>query len=227
MKKLKSKYLISLFIIIMAGKAKAQDWANLNKYRNENTLLTTPLSGENRIVFFGDSITEGWGTIYPEFFSGTPYINRGISGQTTSQMLLRFRPDVIELKPKIVLILAGTNDIAENTGPITLQTILGNIISMCELAHANDIKVILCSVLPAFDYPWKKGMDPAAKIEALNTMIIHYANKNHIEYVNYYSAMVDDRKGLEPIYSEDGVHPNKEGYLIMENIVRKQLEKHN
>ncbi|WP_281240153.1 SGNH/GDSL hydrolase family protein [Flavobacterium praedii] len=226
MKKFKFKYLLSLFIIIMAGKAKAQDWANLNKYKNENTILTTPVSGENRIVFFGDSITEGWETISPEFFSSAPYINRGISGQTTSQMLLRFRPDVIELKPKIVLILAGTNDIAENTGPITLQTILGNIISMCELAHANNIKVILCSILPAFDYPWKKGMNPAAKIEALNTMIIQYAKANHIDYVDYYSAMVDDQKGLKSNYSEDGVHPNKEGYLVMEDIVRKKLAKH-
>lgn len=208
----------------MSVKSKAQDWANLNKYNKENLLQATPKTGEKRIVFFGDSITEGWETIDSDFFIENNYINRGISGQTTSQMLLRFRPDVIELKPKIVIILAGTNDIAENTGPISLQTILGNIISMCELAHANDIKVILCSVLPAFDYPWKKGMDPAAKIETLNTMIINYAKENHIEYVNYYSAMVDDQKGLKSNYSEDGVHPNKEGYRVMENIVRKHLE---
>lgn len=203
----------------MAGKAKGQDWANLNKYKNENTLLGSPTLGQKRIVYFGDSITENWGTVYPDFFNDKNYINRGISGQTTPQMLLRFRPDVIELKPKIVVILAGTNDIAENTGPTTLETILGNLISMCELAKVNKIKVVLCSVLPAYDYPWKKGLEPAAKIEALNAMIIKYAKANKITYVDYYSAMVDERKGLKSIYSEDGVHPNKEGYRVMESII--------
>jgi lysophospholipase L1-like esterase len=218
MRKFNSKYLLSLLIIIMAGKAKAQDWANLNKYKNENALLTS-LSGEKRIVFFGDSVTESWGTVYADFFTPKNYINRGISGQTTSQMLLRFRSDVIELRPKIVVILAGTNDIAENTGPTTPEIILGNLISMCELAKANNIKVVLCSILPAYDFPWRRGMQPADKIEALNTMIHKYAETNSITYVNYYSAMVDDRKGLKSIYSEDGVHPNKNGYLVMESIV--------
>jgi len=134
-------------------------------------------------------------------------------------MLLRFRPDVIELKPKIVVILAGGNDIAGNTGPTTHETILGNIISMCELAKANNIEAVLCSILPANDFPWKRGMEPAHKIEALNEMIHKYAKANDIAYVNYYSAMVDERKGLNAIYSEDGVHPNKEGYLVMESIV--------
>ncbi|PWA09418.1 acylhydrolase [Flavobacterium laiguense] len=203
----------------MAGKAKAQDWANLNKYKNENILLAPPASGEKRVVYFGDSITEGWGTIYPDFFIGKTYINRGISGQTTPQMLLRFRTDVIELKPKIVVILAGTNDIAGNTGPATLEMILGNLISMCELAKANDIKVVLCSVLPAYDYPWKSGLEPAEKIAALNKMIIKYAKANNIAYVDYYSTMVDDRKGLKSIYSQDGVHPNKEGYRVMGSII--------
>ena len=170
-------------------------------------------------MFFGDSITEGWKTIHPEFFIGKSYINRGINGQTTSQMLLRFRPDVIELKPKIVVILAGGNDIAGNTGPTTPETILGNLISMCELAKANNIEVVLCSILPANDFPWKRGMEPADKIEALNEMILKYAKANDIAYVDYYSAMVDEQKGLKSIYSEDGVHPNKEGYLVMESIV--------
>jgi lysophospholipase L1-like esterase len=226
MRKFNSKYLLSLLIIIMAGKAKAQDWANLNKYKNENAVLTSP-SGEKRIVFFGDSVTESWGTVYADFFTPKNYINRGISGQTTSQMLLRFRPDVIELRPKIVVILAGTNDIAENTGPTTPEIILGNIISMCELAKANGIEIILCSVLPAHDYPWRKGLEPALKIEALNAMIMQYAKANHIDFVDYYSAMVDDRKGLKSIYSEDGVHPNKEGFRVMEHIVKKQLEQLN
>jgi lysophospholipase L1-like esterase len=224
MRKLNSKYLILLLTIIMAGKAKAQDWANLNKYKNENTLLAPPASGEKRIVYFGDSITESWGTVYPDFFIGKTYINRGIGGQTTPQMLLRFRTDVIELKPKIVVILAGTNDIAGNTGPATLEMILGNLISMCELAKANDIKVALCSVLPAYDYPWKPGLEPSDKIAALNKMIIKYAKANNIAYVDYYSPTVDDRKGLKSIYSQDGVHPNKEGYRVMGPIVETTID---
>ena len=205
----------------MERKEKILDWGYLNKYKTENEQILAPLSGEKRIVFFGDSITEGWKTINPDFFIGKSYINRGINGQTTSQMLLRFRPDVIELKPKIVVILAGGNDIAGNTGPITPETILGNLISMCELAKANNIEVVLCSILPANDFPWKRGMEPADKIEALNAMILNYAKANDIVFVDYYSAMVDERKGLKAIYSEDGVHPNKEGYLVMESIVEK------
>ncbi|WP_268846054.1 SGNH/GDSL hydrolase family protein [Flavobacterium aestivum] len=203
--------------------AKAKDWANLNKYKNKNTLLAPPATGEKRIVFFGDSITENWSSASPDFFIGKTYINRGISGQTTPQMLLRFRPDVIELKPEIVVILAGTNDIAENTGPTTLEIILGNLISMCELAKANGIKVILSSVLPAYDYPWKSGLEPADKIETLNNMIVKYTKTNNIPYVDYYSAMVDQRKGLNSIYSKDGVHPNKEGYRVMGPIVEATI----
>lgn len=203
----------------MERKIKIQDWPYLNKYKTENKQLSAPALGEKRIVFFGDSITEGWKKINPEFFIGKSYINRGINGQTTSQMLLRFRPDVIELKPKIVVILAGGNDIAENTGPITLEMIMGNLMSMCELAKANNIEVILCSILPANDFPWKPGMEPAVKIEALNAMILKFATANDIPYVDYYSAMVDEQKGLKSIYSEDGVHPNKEGYRVMEPIV--------
>lgn len=223
MGKLNSKYLILLLTIIMAGKAKAQDWANLNKYKNENMLLAPPAIGEKRIVYFGDSITENWGTACPEFFIGKTYINRGISGQTTPQMLLRFRSDIIDLNTKIVIILAGTNDIAGNTGPTTLEMILGNLISMCELAKANNIKVILCSVLPAYDYPWKSGLEPADKIETLNSMILKYAKANNITYVDYYSAMVDHRKGLKSVYSGDGVHPNKEGYRVMGPIVETTI----
>ena len=209
----------------MTKKIKSQDWANLNKYKNENSLLNPPTSEEKRIVFFGDSITEGWKTIHPDFFSDKSYINRGINGQTTSQMLLRFRSDVIELKPKIVVILAGTNDIAENTGPTPPNIILGNLISMCELAKANNIKVVLCSILPAYDYPWRTNMEPADKIEALNTQIIKYSITNDISYIDYYSAMVDDQKGLKSIYSEDGVHPNKDGYSVMEPIVETIINK--
>jgi lysophospholipase L1-like esterase len=212
-----------LLKLIMAGKAKALDWANLNKYKNENILLSSPATEEKRIVFFGDSITEGWKTIQPEYFTNQTYINRGINGQTTPQMLIRFRADVIELKPKIVVILAGTNDIAGNTGPATLEMILGNLVSMCELAKANGIKVVLCSVLPAYDYPWKSGLEPAEKIAVLNKMIIKYAKANDIPYVDYYSATVDYRKGLKSIFSQDGVHPNKEGYRVMGPIVETAI----
>jgi lysophospholipase L1-like esterase len=205
----------------MEGKIKVPDWAYLNKYKDENALIEAPYLDEKRIVFFGDSIIAAWETIFPDFFVGKTYINRGINGQTTSQMLLRFRPDVIELKPKIVIVLAGTNDIAGNTGPTTPEMILGNLISMCELAKVNTIKVVLCSILPAYDFPWRRGMEPADKIEALNTMILNYAKANDIAYVDYYSAMVDDRKGLKSVYSQDGVHPIKEGYKIMGDIVEK------
>lgn len=208
----------------MNEKNKVPDWAYLNKYKDKNKQILAPALGEKRIVFFGDSIIAGWKTIHPEFFIGKTCINRGINGQTTSQMLIRFRSDVIELKPKIVVILAGTNDIAGNTGPTTPETILGNLISMCELAIANNIEVILCSILPAYDYPWRRGILPAEKIEALNVMIHKYAAANDIPYADYHSVMKDERKRLKSIYSEDGVHPNKEGYHVMEPILEAILE---
>nr|WP_315251590.1 SGNH/GDSL hydrolase family protein [uncultured Flavobacterium sp.] len=213
----------SLFVHLMDGKIKNPDWAYLNKYKDENKQILAPVKGENRVVFFGDSIIAGWKTIHPEFFIGKTYINRGINGQTTSQMLLRFRPDVIELRPKIVVILAGTNDIAGNTGPTALETILGNLISMCELAKTNNVQVILCSILPAYDYPWRRGIQPAEKIETLNAMIRKYGVENNIPYADYHSAMADEQKGLKSIYSEDGVHPNENGYVIMESILKNML----
>lgn len=203
----------------MESKKKVADWAYLNKFKDENKQILTPTLGENRIVFFGDSIIAGWETIHPEFFIDKTYINRGINGQTTSQMLLRFRPDVIELKPKIAVILAGTNDIAGNTGPTSLETILGNLISICELAKANNIQVILCSILPAYDYPWRRGMEPAEKIVRLNSMIQQYAAANDIPYADFHTTMADEKKGMKSIYSNDGVHPNKSGYLVMESIL--------
>jgi lysophospholipase L1-like esterase len=209
----------NLFVYLMDRKIKNPDWAYVNKYKNENKQILAPAIGENRIVFFGDSIIAGWITIHPEFFIGKTYINRGINGQTTSQMLLRFRPDVIALKPKIAIILAGTNDIAGNTGPTALETILGNLISMCELAKANNIQIILCSILPAYDYPWRRGMEPAEKIVHLNSMIQQYAVANEITFADYHTSMADDRKAMKSIYSEDGVHPNKNGYQIMESIL--------
>ncbi len=207
----------------MGGKLKAQDWPNLNKYQNENALLNTVPAAKKRIVFMGDSITEFWTNIDPEYFLGKPYINRGISGQTSPQMLVRFRADVIALKPSAVVILAGINDIAGNTGPSTLEMIRDNIFSMAELAKANQIKVILCSVLPAFDFPWNPNQNPAEKIITLNKMIQNYANAHAIEYLDYYSAMVDKRKGLQACYSNDGVHPNKAGYQVMAPLAQAAI----
>jgi lysophospholipase L1-like esterase len=199
------------------------DWPNLGYYREANAKLQAPAATENRVVFMGNSITEGWIMTSPEFFEGKPYIDRGISGQTTPQMLIRFRPDVIDLKPKIVVLLCGVNDIAENTGPSTLEMIEGNIASMSELAKANGIKVILCSVLPAYDFPWKPGLEPAEKIVALNKWIKAYAGQNSFIYLDYFSSMKDERNGLKSNYSEDGVHPNKEGYRVMEGLVEEAI----
>jgi lysophospholipase L1-like esterase len=199
------------------------DWANLGRFRDENSKLGVPSGDEKRVVFMGNSITEGWGRICPEFFTGRSYINRGISGQTTPQMLIRFRADVINLKPKVVVILAGTNDIAGNTGPSTLEMIEDNIESMADLAKANGIKIVLSSVLPAFDYSWNPGVKPAEKIAALNVWIKNYATHNRIIYLDYYSQMVDNRLGLKSEYSEDGVHPNKAGYLLMAPLAEKAI----
>ena len=204
--------------------AQETDWANFDKYKEDNLKLGLPTQDENRVVFMGNSITQGWGEENPEFFEGKSYINRGISGQTTPQMLVRFRPDVVNLKPKAVVILAGTNDIAGNTGPSTLEMIEDNIASMVEIAKANNIKVVLCSVLPAYDYPWKPGLNPAKKIVDLNKWIKDYAEKNEIIYVDYFTPMADQRNGLKKEYSEDGVHPNLAGYKVMEPLVEKAIE---
>jgi lysophospholipase L1-like esterase len=207
----------------MGSKLQMLDWPYLKKYQKENTNLPILESGQKRIVFMGDSITEFWSVLCPEFFIGKPYINRGISGQTTPQMLIRFRADVIALKPSIVVFLAGTNDIAGNTGSSTLEMILNNIISMAELAKANHIEMILCSLLPAYDFPWKTGSFPAEKIVTFNAMLKKYADENGILYLDYYSAMVDERKGLKTAYADDGVHPNKTGYEVMGLIVEKAI----
>ena len=219
------KLFATLLFMLFAGFSFAQDWANTTRFKDENAKLGLPVSGEKRVVFMGNSITEGWIRTSPEFFTGKSYVNRGISGQTTPQMLVRFRPDVINLKPALVVILAGTNDIAGNTGPSTLEMIMDNLISMCELAKANNIKVVLSSVLPAFDYPWKPGMQPVEKIAALNAMIKNYADQNGIVYLDYYSAMADERKGLPKELSGDGVHPNKKGYDVMAPLAEAAIKK--
>ena len=200
-----------------------QDWPNLNRYKNENAKLILTDSNKNRIVFMGNSITEEWKRFQPEFFSDNKYINRGISGQTTPQMLIRFRPDVIDLRPTAVVILAGINDIAENTGPSTVKMIAGNIISMTELAESNGIKVIISSILPASGFSWSPIHDPPPKILAINTIIKNYAEKNGMTYLDYYSSMVDDQEGLKKEYGLDEVHPNKKGYEIMSILVEKAI----
>ena len=207
------------------------DWPFLAKYRDADKELPPPAPGEARVVFMGDSITEGWGrkesatsSDRAEFFPGKPYINRGISGQTTPQMLVRFRQDVIDLQPKAVVMLAGINDIAENTGKTTLRDIENNIASMSDLARANGIRLVLCSVLPASDFPWHRGLEPAPKIRALNAWIKDYAATNGFAYVDYYSSMSTSEGGLKPGLGLDGVHPNKAGYEIMAPLAEAGIE---
>ena len=201
------------------------DWPFLKRYQDENAKLPAPVANENRVVFMGNSITEGWKDFRPSFFAGRPYLDRGISGQTTPQMLIRFRQDVIDLKPKVVVILAGINDIAGNTGPATQEMITDNLISMTELAKANGIKVILSAVLPAWDFPWNPGSYPSERIVNLNKWIKEYAATNGLLYADYYTAMVDDKMALKAEYTYDGVHPNEAGYQIMEPIVEAEIAK--
>jgi cyanophycinase len=202
-----------------------RDWANLGRFESQNERLGPVKEGEERVVFMGNSITEGWSNLDPGFFKDKPFVNRGISGQTTPQMLIRFRPDVIDLRPSVVVILAGTNDIAGNTGPMTLEQTRDNIISMCELARSNNIRVVLCSVLPAFDFGWSPGREPAEKIVRLNGMLRAYADKQGIPWVDYHTPMKDERNGLRKEYGEDGVHPNQSGYRAMEPLVEEGIRK--
>ena len=202
----------------------SQDWANLKKYSTDNEQLKNGPSGI-AVVFMGNSITEGWVNASPEFFSENNYIGRGISGQTTPQMLIRFTPDVLDLHPKAVVILAGTNDIAGNTGFSSVKMITDNIRAMAQLAVANDIKVILCSVLPVFEYPWRAGLEPVDKIEETNQWLKEYALQNGHIYLDYFSKMADEKKGLKKEFSEDGVHPNHKGYSVMAPLAKTAIQK--
>jgi lysophospholipase L1-like esterase len=223
------RIIFGIFLILTQVMAFSQndttknDWPNLQKYAMENKNLTSKQPNSKRVVLMGDSITEFWQPSYPDFYTQNGFINRGISGQTTPQMLLRFRSDVIELQPEAVVILAGINDIAENTGPISLEATMGNIISMVELAKANNIKVVLCSVLPANVFWWNANILPADKVIALNNLIKGYAKKNSITYIDYYSPMVDSQKGLDKKWADDGVHPNAAGYKLMEPLLIKAV----
>ncbi|MDO9633592.1 MAG: GDSL-type esterase/lipase family protein [Paludibacter sp.] len=209
------------FIEKEKAKLQATDWARFYRYEAMNDSLHKPA----KVVFLGNSITDGWYRLHPEFFIENGFTGRGIGGQTTSHMLTRFQADVIDLKPKIVVIMAGTNDIARNNGIITHKHIMQNIKSMCELAKYHKIKPILCSILPAHEFRWNKELEPAADIKLLNDMIREYAQNNKIPFADYYAALVDDRGGLPTDIAADGVHPNMNGYAIMEPIILKSIRK--
>jgi lysophospholipase L1-like esterase len=200
----------------------AQDWANVARFKAENERVIEN-KAPVKLVFMGNSITEGWKSFDPNFFNSTDYVNRGIGGQTTPQMLVRFKQDVLDLKPKGVVILAGTNDIAENTGPMSIQEIYNQIESMAGLAALNKIEVFLCSLLPVFDYPWKTGLKPVPKILALNEMLMALAVEKDYQYVDYFSEMSDKKNGLKASLGADGVHPNEKGYEIMKKVLVQAL----
>ena len=205
---------------------KSLDWPNLSRYQDENRSVRLPEKGKQRVVFMGDSITEEWSNLYPDYFDTKGYINRGIGGQTTPQMLIRFKPDVIDLEPDIVVILAGTNDIAGNTGPSNVKMITDNIFSMAELARAHQIKVVLSSILPVFEYEWAKEIkDVPATIDSVNDELKKYVNDHGLVYLDYFSSMVDERKGLNKDYTYDGVHPNQDGYILMSSLAEKVLSR--
>ena len=208
-----------------------KDWPALERYRNDNLRLVSPSGNEKRVVFMGDSITDSWDSENNGgFFPGKPYVNRGISGQTTPQMLIRFRRDVIELQPKVVVILAGTNDIAGNTGPTTVEAIADNLMTMAELARAHGIRVVFSSLLPVSDYETRNGSPivqtvrrPPEKIKTLNNWMKEYAAKNHLTYLDYYAAMVDEKGFLKDELSNDGLHPNAAGYAVMNPLAEAAI----
>ena len=228
--RLQHSRVVAALLLLASGAATAQtpnrsrsDWAYLERYRADNARLGPPRAGQARVVLFGDSITELWAKYFPTMFPGKPYVGRGISGQTTPQMLIRFRQDVIALEPAVVVLLAGTNDIAGNTGPSTLEMIEDNIASMADLAQANGIAVVLSSVLPAHDFGWRSGAEPARKIVELNAWIKQYAVAQGHVYLDYHSAMADERQGLKAELSKDGVHPNEAGYRVMAPLAERAI----
>ncbi len=212
---------------LAAAQAKLMDWAQLGRYAAENAALAPAAAGERRVVFYGDSITDAWGRRpgTGDFFPGKGYVNRGISGQTTAQMVVRFHPDVVRLKPAVVVILAGTNDVAGNTGPMTPEMTLEDFRAMAEMARANGIKVVITSILPAGDFPWRKGLMPAPKIQALNARLEAWCKAEGMVWVDYYSALADASGAMKPGLSVDGVHPNAAGYAIMAPLAEAGIAK--
>ncbi len=204
---------------------KGADWPQLGRYAQANAQLPALKPGEKRVVFYGDSITDNWGQHVKDapFFPGKPYVNRGISGQTTAQMVVRFQQDVVHLKPAVVVILAGTNDLAGNTGLESMEMIEDNLTSMAELAKANGIRVVFASVLPVSDYPWRKGLHPAEKVKALNAWMKQYAASHGAVYLDYWSAMANAEGGLDPALASDGVHPTVAGYAVMGPLAEKSI----
>ncbi len=226
---MKKVILIMSFFSFFGLFSRAQEFnklINLDRYAEANAALPAPAKGEKRVVFIGNSITDGWPNAHPDFFKSNNYVGRGISGQTSPQLLSRFRQDVINLKPVAVLINIGTNDVAQNTGPYNEEFTLGNIMSMAELADANGIKVILSSVTPAGEYPWRKEIkDVPQKIMSLNAKIKAYAKEKGFSYIDYFSVMCDENNALKSNLGTDGVHPNEEGYKIMEATAKKVIDK--
>jgi len=220
---MKRTLFLLLIALLMTTEASAQEWANFGRYAEANAALTPPADGEQRVVFMGDSITEGWSELYPEFFEGQPFINRGISGQVTAQMLVRFREDVLDLRPSIVFILAGTNDIALNQGPIPLETVAGHIESMAELAWAHGVDPVICSVLPASHYPWREGVDPSTEIPKLNELLKAYAERMGFPYLDYFGAMTDGNNGLQADLTSDAVHLTEAGYARLSELATAML----
>jgi lysophospholipase L1-like esterase len=209
---------------LAVDEAKLMDWAQLGHYKAENAALAAPAAGKKRVVFYGDSITANWAG-HNIFFPGKPYVGRGISGQTSAQMVVRFHQDVVDLRPAVVVILAGTNDVAENTGPMTTEMTLDNFRAMVEMARANKIKVVICSIPPAGDFPWRKGLEPAEKIRALNGRLETWAKSEGLVWVDYYSALADAGGAMKPGVSLDGVHPNAAGYAIMAPLAEGGIAK--
>jgi lysophospholipase L1-like esterase len=229
------KIKLFLFVLLISGSnlyAQAvkedfsDDWAALSKYKKENEQIGLPKKGEKRVVFLGSSIFEFWKQKDPEYFNKNAYIDRGISGQISPQLLIRFRQDVINLKPKAVIILAGSNDLAGNKGHVSNETILNNIKNMVELAKKNHIKVILCKYLPVYEYPWNKNLKQVPEqIILLNKEIVAYAEENNFTILDYFSPLVDDRNGQKAEYTTDGVHPNLAGYKVMEIVTDAAIKK--
>lgn len=218
---------VALSTLTLSLSAQNKDWANHGRFEKDNVELIKKGPDNRRVVFMGNSITEGWAAQRPEFFSSNDFVGRGISGQTSYQFLVRFRDDVINLKPKAVVINAGTNDVAENTCPYNEDRTFGNIVSMVELAKANNIKVILTTVLPAAGFGWNRAItDSSDKIAKLNKRLSEYAKKNKIPFVDYYTPLVHgDNRALNPAYSNDGVHPTAKGYEVMEATVLPVIRK--